>query len=59
MVHKQACVFISIHIEDNSPENLRQDLKQLSFDGGVSRRKVEDKNKPPVSHSVNMWVVYQ
>jgi hypothetical protein len=54
MVHKQACVFISIHIEDNSPENLRQDLKQLSFDGGISRRKVEDKNKPPVSHSVNM-----
>ncbi|CAB3998411.1 dual specificity mitogen-activated kinase kinase 4 isoform X2 [Paramuricea clavata] len=40
--------------EDNSPENLRQDLKQLSFDGGISRRKVEDKNKPPVSHSVNI-----
>jgi hypothetical protein len=40
--------------EDKSAENLRHDLKQLSFDGGISKRKAETKDKPPVTHSVNM-----
>ncbi|XP_046854546.1 LOW QUALITY PROTEIN: dual specificity mitogen-activated protein kinase kinase 4-like [Xenia sp. Carnegie-2017] len=35
-------------------ENLRQDLKKLSFDGELSKRKTMVKEKAHVAHSVNM-----
>ena len=37
----------------SSPESLRNDLKKLSFDGGIRLKKEPTKNKP-AAHSVKM-----